>query len=368
MRKFISLIASFIIILPLFSCGEEKLILEGTYSEYGDSGILAGMSFPPYSNEEQIEFTVDELDNLSVDRMRIAIDWRDREPVQGDFYWTPMDYRMEQAANNSIKVFLTIISLAPDWAVAGHGTEGANFIDEAALQTFIETLLNRYDNIELIQFGNEWESGTEDGSVYNTQNSAEKFVAYTNILYDAVQRLSPETKVVLGGLTRTYPICEYFADDGVYPDFSGIQLANGATLDWLHERVDKIKSDYASDGLKTVVEYVLENADYDIIDIHLYDDPENWPKYLSTIPGDKPVLVSEFGGPNSEFENTNANYQAERMDDYIDAIEQLPIIEAYYFKLVETEASYHSDSGLFYSSYAVKPSRDVFARRLKPLQ
>ena len=368
MRIFTRIIIGLVIIFPLFSCGEEELILDGSYSEYGNSAILAGMSFPPYSNEEQIEFTVDELDKLAVDRIRIAIDWRNREPSQGDFYWTPMDYRMQQAADNGLKVFLTVASVCPDWAVTGYGTEGAYFIDETALRIFIEAILGRYDNIDKIQFGNEWESGTEDGTVYNTQSSAEKFVTYTNILYDAVQRLSPDTEVVLGGLTRTYPIAEYFAGDGVYPDFSGIDLANGATINWLQERVDKIKAEYTSNGLKTVIEYVFANAAYDIIDIHLYDDPENWPEYLSVIPGDKPVLISEFGGPNSEFENTDADYQSERMEDYIDAIEQLPVIEAYYFKLVDSSASYHADSGLFYSTYRMKPARNVFARRLTPRQ
>jgi hypothetical protein len=121
-----------------------------------------------------------------------------------------------------------------------------------------------------------------------------------------------------------------------------------------------------SKGKKQNIDYVFANADYDILDIHLYDDPENWPEYLSVLPENKPILVSEFGGPNSEFECTDAAYQAVRMEQYIDAVEQLPIIEAYYFKLVESDSSYHKDSGLFYSNYTVKPARNVFAERLTP--
>jgi len=367
MKKIYKLILFFIITLPLFSCGGPEIILEGSHSVYGTSDIAVGMSFPPFSNSEQIEFTIAEMKKLSTNRIRIAIDWRNREPEQGDFYWTPMDLRMDMAGDNDISVFLTIGSLAPDWAQTPTGSDGACIIDETALQTFIEAVLTRYDNIDKIQFGNEWESGTEDGTAYVDETSIVKFVDYTNILYNAVQSLSPDTEVVLGGLTRTYPIVEYLVENNSYPDFSGIKLANGATVEYLERRIDKMKTDYDINNIKQNIEYVFDHADYDIIDIHLYDDPENWSEYLSILPDEKPILVSEFGGPNSEFEKTWPSYQAERMEYYIDAIEALPITEAYYFKLVESNSSYHQDSGLFYSNMQMKPARNVFARRLTPL-
>lgn len=157
---------------------------------------------------------------------------------------------------------------------------------------------------------------------------------------------------------------EYFIQNGTYPNFSGMKLGKGATVEYLKSKIDKNKIVYDGQGIKQNIEYVLQHANYDILDIHLYDDPENWPSYVSVLPKDKPILVSEFGGPNSEFENTSSSYQAKRMPDYIDAIEQLPIIEAYYFKLVESDESYHQDSGLFYKNLRVKPARNVFAQRL----
>ena len=356
-----------LLFLPfLISCAEQELVLEGNYAKYGTSDVYAAMSFPPYSNSDEIEFTIDQLKKLSVDRIRIGVDWKNREPSQGDFYWTPMDVRMNAAADNNISVMLTIGSIGPDWACLPTNSDGACLIDTAALTTFIEALLTRYDNIDKIQFGNEWEAGSEAGTTYTDPDSVEKFITYTNILYDAVQRISPDTDVVLGGITRTCPIVEYFVNNGAYPDFSGIQPALFVTVDQLNAKVDRIKADYDSKGIKQNIDNVLANANYDILDIHLYDDPENWPEYLSVLPTDKPIIVSEFGGPNSEFENTAPAYHAERMEDYIDAIESLPITEAYYFKLVETPSSYHKNSGLFYSSYIIKPARNVFARRLTP--
>jgi len=368
MRKICIRLASLTIALFLSSCGDPKLVLDGTYSVYGATEIKAGMSFPPFANSFQINFTARELKALAIDRIRIAVDWRNRQPEQETFYWDPMDERMTAAQENNISVFLTIASVCPDWACLAPGSDNANLFDEDAFRIFVETLLTRYPNIDKIQFGNEWETGLEDGTAYTDNSSIEKFVSYTNILYDVVQSLSPGTQVVLGGLTRTFPIVAYFVDNETYPDFSGIDLAFFMTEDLLKARIDKIKTAYDEKKIKQNIAYVFENARYDMLDIHLYDDPENWSAYLSVLPQDKPIVVSEFGGPNSEFENTSPYYHAERMDDYIDAIEDLPVIEAYYFKLVESDESYHQDSGLFYSSLIMKPARNVFAQRLTPME
>lgn len=365
MKKTIKILFLSTAVLPFFSCGDPAVVLDGSYAVYGTTAIVAGMAFPPFANARQIDFTIREIKKLAIDRIRIAIDWRNREPLQGSFNWAPLDQRMHAARENGIAVFLTIASVGPDWARLPPGTDGACMLDEDALRTFIEAVLVRY-TIDKIQFGNEWEAGSEDGTVYTDPRSIEKFVTYTNILFDAVQRLSPETKVVLGGLTKAFPLVEYFVKNGTYPDFSGISLAQGITVEDLQNRLDTIKADYDRKGIKQNIDYVFQQARYDMIDMHLYDDPENWPEYLTMLPAGKPIVVSEFGGPNSEFENTRPDYQAARMPYYIDAIEALPITEAYYFKLVESNASYHQDSGLFFSALRMKPARNVFARRLSP--
>ncbi len=47
-------------------------------------------------------------------------------------------------------------------------------------------------------------------------------------------------------------------------------------------------------NFKEKVLFVFNNAKYDIIDIHLYDDAENWHKYIDLLPKDKPIIVTEF--------------------------------------------------------------------------
>ncbi len=348
----------------LFATGKKGLAGDASQTVYGATNIEAGMSFPPFADSSQIDFTLAEIKKLAINRIRIGMSWSNREPKQGQFHWSPMDLRMGRAAENNIKVFLTISSICPAWARLSTGRDGTGIINEEALRIFIETVLQRYPGIDKIQFGNEWEFGSERNTVYNDWESIQKFVTYTNILYAAVQKFSPDTQVVLGGLTKVYPMMEYFAQDGRYPDLSGLKLATGITEDFLKSKIDKIREEYKEKEIKQKVEWVLRHAHYDVLDVHLYDDPENWPEYLSVLPHDKPVVVSEFGGPSSRFEETSPLYQKARINCYIDAIQQLPITEAYYFKLVDSPFSYHKDTGLFYANKQMKPARDVFAQRL----
>lgn len=335
----------------------------GTYSVYGETAIKAGLSFPPFTNSRQQEFTLNAMSHMGLDRMRIAIDWRNREPVQGSFFWDPMDQRMQRAKDSSIKVFLTILSIGPEWACLPSGKDGAYLFDEVALKGFFDSILSRYDTIDKIQFGNEWEAGKNG---YTDKESLKKFVHYTNMLYEAVQEHSPQTQVVLGGLTRLYPLIEKFGDATENLDFSPLHLGKGWSRESLLKRIEKDRAAYQSMQIQQNIMYVFEHASYDVLDVHLYDDAENWEAYLSVLPKDVPIVVSEFGGPSSEFEQTQDTYHAKRMEAYIDAIESLPITEAYYFKLVDSDESYHKHSGLYTKSLRKKPAYKVFTQRLSP--
>lgn len=369
LKQILFLILIFSLVLnSLFAKGEEELMIEGSYAVYGETAIKAGISFPPFANEKQIDFTIEKMKAMAVDRIRIAIDWRNREPTKGSFYHDPMDKRMNLAKKNNISIFLTILSEGPHWATTKSVVDGANFFDEKAFTNFITTILSRYDNIDKIQFGNEWEAGEFTGNAYIDPESVKKFITYNNILYEKVKEISPHTQVVLGGITRLYPMNEVFLQKGKKPDFSALELKKGINEEYLFEKLTKSSSNYEEKKIKDNILYVLEHAHYDLIDIHLYDDAENWASYLSVLPKIVPVVVTEFGGPSTEFENTHPSYHAKRMDSYIDAIESLPIIEAYYFKLVDSPSSYHQHTGLFYTSLKAKPARNVFVNRLTPVE
>ena len=329
-----------IITILLFSgCSSDNLSNNIQSSTYEPISFDLGVSFPPVADEEQRIFTAPLLNELNVKSIRIGENWEFREPTEGNFNWTPLDERIDWAENNGIDILLTIQSNGPDWACGSQQNDrSCVFLDNQKFKNYIELLLQRYPNkISKIQFGNEWQSdfwyiGTE-----------EEFVTVSNIVYNAVQQHSPETKFVLGGFTtislRFLAGCNGQID-GFYDDEGN-----------LYDR-EFLDNNCNSTEFQTVlnrIEFILQNALYDEVDIHLYDDAENWKVYFENFRTmvNKPIIISEFGGPNINIEPTSETYQSDRLEYYIRTIDSLQIEQAYFFKLVEgSNNPAHAESGL----------------------
>ena len=297
-----------------------------------------GISFPPVADQTQRDFAQLHLDELGVQRIRFAEDWSLREPTQGNFNWGPLDERISWASSNNYDVLLTIQSRGPSWACGNQNGQSCVFLDNAYFQTYLDSLLQRYPNqIDKIQFGNEWQSD------FWYVGNAQEFIESNNTLYNSVQTYSPTTQVVLGGFTtislRFLAACngydvEFYDDDGNFYDSTLLSsLCNDPAILSVRNRIDS----------------VLTFANYDQLDIHLYDDVELWPilyeNFTDTL--NKPVIVSEFGGPNMFLEPYSEAYQADKLFEYIKVLDSLEIPEIYYFKLVEGTANpAHSTSGL----------------------
>ena len=297
-----------------------------------------GISFPPVADALQRDFATTHLDSLGIKKIRFAEDWALREPTEGNYNWTPLDERISWATNNNYEILLTIQSNGPNWACGIQNGQSCVFIDNDDFKTYIDSLLLRYpDQIDKIQFGNEWQSD------FWYVGNAQEFIDANNILYSSVQANSPSTKVVLGGFTtislRFLAGCNgyvqsFYDDNGTLYDSTF--LANNCSSPMIVEVVHRIDS-------------VLSYASYDILDIHLYDDSEQWDEYYSYFADtiSKPIIVTEFGGPNMNIEPYSEAYQADRLFQYIKKLDSIGISEIYYFKLVEGTANpAHSTSGL----------------------
>lgn len=297
-----------------------------------------GISFPPVADDFQRDFAKTHLDSLGVRKIRFAENWALREPNPGVFNWTPLDERISWAVANNYEILLTIQSNGPTWACGLQNPQSCVFLDNNDFKIYIDSLLLRYPNqIDKIQFGNEWQSD------FWYIGNAQEFVEANNILYNSVQINSPTTDVVLGGFTtislRFLAGCNgyvenFYDDDGILYDSTF--LANNCLSPAIVGVINRIDS-------------VVSYASYDILDIHLYDDSEQWDEYYSNFSDTitKPIIVSEFGGPNMNLEPYSEAYQAERLYQYIKKLDSIGISEIYYFKLVEGTANpAHSTSGL----------------------
>lgn len=313
------------------------------------TNVTLGISFPPVADASQMSFSKTHLDILGVNKIRFAESWALREPVQGNFNWAPLDDRINWAYNNNYEILLTIQSNAPAWACSPvQNSQSCVFNDNNDFKSYIDSLLQRYSGkISKIQFGNEWQSD------FWYIGNAGDFIAANNVLYNSVQINSPSTKVVLGGFStislRFLAGCNgyvtsFYDDDGIYYDSS-----------YLITNCPKP----AIQDIKIRIDSVLQFALYDILDLHFYDDVEQWDEYYANFSDTitKPIIVTEFGGPNMNYENYSESFQTNRLYQYIKKLDSLQIQEAYYFKLVEgTSNPAHSTSGLIADTTLIEKS------------
>jgi len=283
---------------------KDKPIPEET--QFTDSGLKLGISFPPVGNDQEREFTLQHLKTLNANLIRNSIHWKFREPEKGNFNWKNDDNRIDFFNNNGISLLLTVESDGPDWACSLRNEKSCVYNNEEDFRNFVNAFITRYKGkIDKIQFGNEWDNN------FWYVGTAEEFTTFNNILFEEVKKISPETKVVLGGLTK-WPLlvsagCEGTLDsiqtnDNYYcnPELTSCvgefrNIPEGCQTEEVINILDRVN-------------YVLENANYDIVDIHLYDDVENWPIYYGAIKNkvSKPIIVTEFGGPYVD--NCNSDY------------------------------------------------------------
>ncbi|MDY6874359.1 MAG: hypothetical protein SVR81_10445 [Chloroflexota bacterium] len=299
-----------------------------------------GASFPPVATQRDLRFTIKNLQALNIDRVRINGDWFYREPSKGVYDWEALDLRINTFSENGFLIFLTIPANGPDWACGQSTDQGSCAItDEDGFARFVTALVKRYEGkISKYQFGNEWDNGDW------FPGSAVEYTRLNNLVYSIVHQYSADSSVVLGGLTSAYPVLTTLCENGQPILFEGMQLKRNVDLEGMIKR--KVCT---QESLKSRVEYVLKNANYDLVDLHLYDVYGYWPLFVSAITSrtDKPLIVSEFGGPSSEYERYSQAYQAAQLEKYLMTLQTLPIEEAYHFNLVDNPLTYHNHSGLF---------------------
>ena len=239
----------FILLLLLVGCTKNN-----PYSEDCNIALELGISFPPVADGQQRDFTAPLLQELGVKRIRIADRWSFREPTPGVFNWGPLDERIAWAEAQGLAILLTIQSEGPDWACSSvSNTNSCIYNNNADFQNYVEQLLQRYPNrIAKIQFGNEWMSD------FWYIGTGAQFAAANNIVYDAVQQYSPDTKVVLGGFTsislRIMAACDGLIE--VLQDDDG-NTYNRQYLD------DNCGTDPTVQQARAKIDVVLNTARYD---------------------------------------------------------------------------------------------------------
>lgn len=316
--------------------------------DYQLESMVLGVAFPPVQDEAAIGDTITACDELGMRWVRLQESWVYREPERDVFSWGPLDTRITMLHAAGIHTLLTLGGHEwPSWlgSTGGH-TEADTLVQ---FREYVAALLLRYSGtIDRIQFGNEWNWEIDD---YMGGDEA-AYVAYANILYDEVYKISAESRptVVLGSLNGL----AYLAfDQGLV---GSIEILG-------QEPYEKQIGEYIANpdrALSLRAEFILGNAHYDMLDIHLYDDYSNWPRYLEAIQSlerdvrseNHPVLVSEFGGPYPRDlydyfgGKPSRKTLAKSLVDYMHTLDSMDLEEVYFFSLAEDPSRYHCDSYL----------------------
>jgi hypothetical protein len=354
-KRIAVLIGLGLVFLAFFTCfgtlyaigSNKKLDLEGVSID----NFRMGLSYPPLKNEQQRKFSKNHMEKLNIDLVRTGVSWSYIEANEGHFTWSGFDKRMQFFNENNIDILLTISSDGPEWNVDQKTPESSTYKNITAFEVFLQALFTRYAdyNIHKIQFGNEWPNE------YQFIGTAEQYVNYSNTVYEIANETIPDTTFVLGGIaTANLRIAAAYYN---YTDF--YRIGTNATILTGAELEGLMASEFVKDGVARV-NYVLANASYDELDLHFYDDYENWGTYVTMmndlVPG-VPIIVSEFGGPNLSWEKYTRDSQARHLMESIETLDGIGIEEAYYFKLTQGGAiPQHRKSCLVGSTVTIKPA------------
>lgn len=339
--------------------------------------IKWGISFPPVNIPQEKQLTTDSMSELAIHRLHFSTDWTNIEKQEDVYSFGGHSERIQWVKSNGYFFWNRIPSRAPIQYCdpAKTTTKGCVYLPSAHddFKDFVEALLDHdYQTHGYIHpritWGNEWQNDNW------WPGTAQEYVTLNNIFYQTVKQKSPSTEVVLGAFinraARNMAFC--------------LGYVSYAQIDW---GLYFYQSDCQKEPLKSYIAdivYVLENADYDALDVHLYHDSHDWKKimigfkeFLNIHGIDKPIYSSEFGGPNQLllYSEPTEEFHAQKVTTYMNTLQTIPIIkEAYYFKLAGVEAdpttAYDKSRLIHLTGFTLPPSgsladADLIAKKKK---
>ena len=296
-----------------------------------------GMSYPTVSYAF-LYGSIEAMNDIGTNLTRIGIDWAAVEDTDDNFDWDFYDNIINNFTINNISVLGTFGPNASAWACSDNSSyrndHSCLWKNVSEYREFLDEFFTRYSgNFSVVQFANEWTlSDNYVGDKYNYTESL-------NELYNSVKNNSPTTEVSVGGIVRENMGYMLWCEDGSTEPYFGVTTQAAR---------DVICNSQEYNRRKSLFFYVLDNASYDLVDIHYYDDPEYWGDYNAKLDElvSVPIIVSEFGGPDEDLEPYSESYQFNKTKHYIDALQSMNIRDALFFKLVETSTVNHPKAGV----------------------
>lgn len=158
-------------------------------------GVVA---FVPNANLDTFSQKVQQL---GMDWVRLNVNWREVEAIQGQPDFTTLDSVIESLSASQMQILLTV-STSPTWARADQ-TEDGPPDDYAPFGIFVGQLATRYaGKVQAIQIWNEPNLRREWFN-NNHRLSAEAYVNLLRVAHQAIKAANPSMLVIAAGLAPT---------------------------------------------------------------------------------------------------------------------------------------------------------------------
>ena len=153
-----------------------------------DSGLYG-------QTQAQIDQTLDTLQSIGVQDIRVFVPWIFVEPAQGTYNWSYMDMVMQAAADRNMGVMVEIAS-TPTWAGSSTSITGAGTPDPATYASFAAAVAKRYGStISAYEIWNEPNYVLSSDPI-----DATAYAALLKAAYPAIKAVDPTATVVAGAL------------------------------------------------------------------------------------------------------------------------------------------------------------------------
>ncbi len=153
-----------------------------------DSGLYG-------QTQAQIDQTLDTLQSIGVQDIRVFVPWIFVEPTQGTYNWSYTDMVMQAAAARNMGVMVEIAS-TPTWAGSSTSITGAGTPDPATYASFAAEVAKRYGStISAYEIWNEPNYVLSSDPI-----DATAYAALLKAAYPAIKAIDPTATVVAGAL------------------------------------------------------------------------------------------------------------------------------------------------------------------------
>lgn len=153
-----------------------------------DSGLYG-------QTQAQIDQTLDTLQSIGVQDIRVFVPWIFVEPAQGTYNWSYLDMVMQAAAARNMGVMAEIAS-TPLWAGSSTSITGAGTPDPATYASFAAAVAKRYGStISAYEIWNEPNYVLSSDPI-----DATAYAALLKAAYPAIKAVDPTATVVAGAL------------------------------------------------------------------------------------------------------------------------------------------------------------------------